>query len=96
MQVYLQVRSVSFHFSPARYLRVCFRSLTASRVKSRQENQARPSAESVLQTAIALLSSIMNEEPQVGDATGAHGVPGNRARVVAGAGEDLMSSAGRA
>ncbi len=29
--VYLRFRSVSFQFSPARYLRFCFRVLTASR-----------------------------------------------------------------
>jgi hypothetical protein len=32
MPIYLQVRSVSFRFSPVRYLRLCFRVLTASRV----------------------------------------------------------------
>jgi hypothetical protein len=31
MPIYLHVRSVSFRFSPANYLRVCFRVLTASR-----------------------------------------------------------------
>jgi len=35
----LQVHSVSVRFSPARYLRFCSRVLTASSVKTQQENQ---------------------------------------------------------
>ena len=38
----LQVRSVSFQFSPARYLRFCFRVLTASRALIRELGMSAP------------------------------------------------------
>ena len=40
MLLYLQFRYVSFRFSPVRYLRFCFRVLTASRLISRKRERS--------------------------------------------------------